>query len=277
MRFRETLLIGAREVREALRSRWFILTTLSFLGLSLGLSFLGLAGAERSGLAGFDRTTASMLNLVLLFVPLVTLSLGSLNIAGDLEDGSLGMLLSQPVSRTEVFVGKYVGLMSAVTMAVLTGFGISGIVVGFFTGGENVKAYLALVGFTLLLALSTLAFGTLLSVSLRSRAKVIGAAFTVWILLVYVSDLGTIGLTIARNLEPGQIFTLALFNPVQQARVLGTIALTDKLEFLGPVAVFGIDHFGSRGLVVLLCGTLMASAVIPLAIGYRIFRRVVVP
>ena len=85
MRPREMTLVAAREFRDALRSRWFILAAGCFLALSLGLSMLGLAGAQRSGLAGFDRTTASLLNLALLFVPLVTLSLGGLGIAGELE------------------------------------------------------------------------------------------------------------------------------------------------------------------------------------------------
>src|ERR1043166_7551661 len=111
MRPRATSLVAARELREAMRSRWFVLAAGCFLILSLGLSMLGLAGAQRSGLAGFDRTTASLLNLALLFVPLVTLSLGALGIAGELEDGSLAMLLAQPVTRGEVFAGKYLGLL----------------------------------------------------------------------------------------------------------------------------------------------------------------------
>jgi hypothetical protein len=45
----------------------------------------------------------------------------------------------------------------------------------------------------------------------------VGAA-SVWLVLVYVSDLGTIGLAIARGLGPGQVFS-ALINPIQQARV----------------------------------------------------------
>src|SRR5262249_4353316 len=86
MRPRAIALVAGREAGQALGSRWFVLASGCFLVLSLGLSMLGLAGAQRSGLAGFDRTTASVLNLALLFVPLVTLTLGGLAIAGALED-----------------------------------------------------------------------------------------------------------------------------------------------------------------------------------------------
>lgn len=268
-------LVAARELREAMRSRWFVLAAACFLVLSLGLSMLGLAGADRSGLAGFDRTTASLLNLALIFVPLVTLTLGGLSIAGELEDESLALLLAQPVTRLEVYAGKVLGLLGAVTASILVGFGATGVIVGWSAGG-NARAFLALVGLTVLLAAATLAVGTLLSIALRSRARVIGAAFSVWLLLVYVSDLGTIGLTVARNLGPGQVFLLALLNPVQQARVLGTLALTDRLEVLGPVGVFGLDHLGSTGLVAVLVGTLVAIAFGALAGGYAMFRKAVI-
>ena len=273
MRLRAIGLVAARELRDALRSRWFVLAAGCFLALSLGLSMLGLAGAQRSGLAGFDRTTASLLNLALLFVPLLTLSLGGLGIAGELEDGSLAMLLSQPITRIEAYAGKYLGLLAAVSASILIGFGATGVIVGISAGGGDVRGFAALVALTLLLGAATLSIGTLLSVALRTRARVVGAAFAAWLLLVYVSDLGTIGLTIARNLGPAQIFVLALLNPVQQARVLGTLTLSQRLDVLGPVGVFGLDQFGMVGLTLLLLGVLVATAVAPLACGYVLFRR----
>lgn len=273
MRPRETGLVAARELRDALRSRWFVLAAGCFLVLSLGLSWLGLAGAQRSGLAGFDRTTASLLNLALLFVPLMTLSLGGLGIAGELEDGSLAMLLAQPITRAEVFAGKYLGLLAVLTASVCVGFGFTGVIVGLAAGGGNVHTFAALVGLTLLLGAATLAIGTLLSVGLRARARVIGAAFAVWLALVYVSDLGTIGLVLARNLGPAQVFVLAVLNPVQQARVLGTLALAPRLDILGPVGLFGLDHFGPTGLAAILISALVATTLAPLAAGYAIFRR----
>jgi Cu-processing system permease protein len=273
MRPREIGLIAACELRDALRSRWFVLAAGCFLALSLGLSWLGLAGAQRAGLAGFDRTTASLLNLALLFVPLVTLSLGGLGIAGQLEDGALAMLLAQPITRAEAFAGKYLGQLGVVAASVCAGFGATGVIVAMTAGGGRVAPFVALLGLTLLLGAATLAIGTLLSVALRARARVIGAAFAVWLGLVYVSDLGTIGLILARNLGAAQVFVLALINPVQQARVLGTMALAPRLDILGPVGLFGLDHFGASGLAMLLAATLVATAIVPLLAGYAIFRR----
>ena len=273
MRPRAIGLVAAREIRDAMRGRWFVLAAACVLVLSLGLALLGLAGARRAGLAGFDRTTASLLNLALVFVPLVTLSLGALGIAGELEDQSLAMLLAQPVTRLEAYLGKYLGLLGAVAAAIVAGFGGTAVVVGLSTGTARLGAFVALLALALLLAAATLALGTMLSVALRSRARVIGAAFTVWLVLVYVCDLGTIGLAIARNLVPAQVFALALVNPVEQARVLGTLVLSDRLEVLGPVGLFGLDAFGLGGLCAVLLAALATATAIPLAVGYGVFRR----
>src|SRR5690606_25278693 len=159
--------------------------------------------------------------------------------------------------------------------AITLGFGATGVLVAALAGGGDASAFLALTGLALLLAAATLAIGSMLSACLRSRARVVGAAFAAWMFLVYVSDLGTIGLTVARSLAPGQVFALALLTPVQQARVLGTLALSDRAEVLGPVGLFGVETFGSQGLVVLLAGALAATALAGLAAGYAVFRKAV--
>ena len=273
MRARIVATIAARELRDAMRGRWFLATAGCFCVLSLGLALLGLAGTERSGLAGFDRTTASVANLALVFVPLVTLTLGGLGVAGDLEDGSLALLLAQPLTRLEAYAGKYVGLLAATTAAVCAGFGATGVAIGCTVGGGRATAFLAFVGVSVLLAAATLGLGTLLSTLLGARARVVGAAFVAWLTLVYVSDLGTIGLAVARHLRAGQVFVLAALNPVQQARIAVTLALSDRLDVLGPAGAFGVDAFGAHGLVGVLVGLLVATAVASLVAGYVAFRR----
>jgi Cu-processing system permease protein len=276
MRLRETSLVLRRELRESLRSRWFLFAAAGYFLLSLALSLVGLAGAERSGLAGFDRTAASLLDLILLFVPLMTLSIGGLGVAGELEDGALGMLLSEPLSRGEVYLGKYLGLLLSFWAAIAVGTGATGLLIGLQDGG-SVRGFVLLVLLTMLLSAATLSIGTLLSAAFPSRARAAGAAFSAWLALVYLSDLGAIGLTIARSLSPAQVFGLALLNPVEQARVLGVLALSDRIDRLGPAGLFGLDALGAGGVLAALVGALLVAALMPLAAGYGLFRRVVVP
>jgi Cu-processing system permease protein len=276
MRLRMIALVGKREVSEAMRSRHFVLSSLAFFLLSLLLSFLGLAGSMRSGLAGYDRTTASLFHLVLIFVPLLTLTLGGLGIAGEIEDGSLATLLSLPLTRGEVFAGKFAGMLLAIWAATLTGFGATGILVGMIAGGGDANLFVVLVLLTMLLAASTLAIGCLISASATKRAKAIAIAFAAWLFIVYLSDLGTIGLAIARELPPRALFLLAMLNPLEEARVLGTMLLSARLDLFGPAGIYALDTLGKLGTAVVLSGALAVWTMMPLLVGARAFRKAVI-
>ena len=103
--FQNVSLIIRKEILDARRNRWFILYTIIFAGLSLGLSWIGLSGIGNYGLSGFGRTSASLINLVLLIVPMMGLTLGASSLAGERERGTLIYILAQPVSRIEVLLG----------------------------------------------------------------------------------------------------------------------------------------------------------------------------
>jgi Cu-processing system permease protein len=237
---------------------------------------LGLAGSMRSGLAGFDRTTASLFHLVLIFVPLLSLTLGGLGVAGEIEDGSLATMLSLPLTRAEIFTGKFAGMLLAIWAAVLTGFGATGVLVGVVAGGGDATLFMLLVLLTMLLAASTLAIGSLISASAAKRAKAIAVAFAAWLSVVYLSDLGTIGLAIARELPPRSLFLVAILNPLEEARVLGTMLLSDRLDLFGPAGLYAMDTFGKAGTALVLAGALALWTVAPLVLGARSFQKAVI-
>src|SRR5690606_22061624 len=144
--------IARRELREAVRSRWFLLYTVAFAALGLGVSYLSAASAGGSGLASFGRTTAGLINLVLLVVPLMALTAGAGAIASDRERGMLAYLLAQPVSRWEVLFGKYAAAALTLFTSVCTGFGLCAAVLATQGAGVTAGNYLLLVGLTLFLA-----------------------------------------------------------------------------------------------------------------------------
>ena len=113
------------ELRASLRNRWFLLYALVFALLSVALSSLSLSGAGMFGFAGFGRTAASLINLVLLVVPLMGLTVGAQSLAGEREQGTLSYLLAQPVGRAEVLIGKLLGLSAALLAALMLGFGLA--------------------------------------------------------------------------------------------------------------------------------------------------------
>ena len=262
-----------------MRSRWFVLAAACFLVLSLGLSMLGLAGAQRSGLAGFDRTTASLLNLALLFVPLVTLTLGGLGIAGELEDA---------VARHAARAADHA--RSRRTPASTSGCSrrcrrrsasASGPPASSSAGraGGNVRAFAGLVGLIAAARRRHARASAPRSRSRSARARASSARRSrSGSLLVYVSDLGTIGLTIARNLasraglragaaEPGRAGARA-----RHARALRPARRPRTGRRLG------LDLLGT-GRACRRCSPACSSRwrLSPLAAGYAVFRKAVIP
>src|SRR5262245_60064871 len=150
------LTIAGRELRDALRSRWFVLYTLAFAALGLGVSYLSAVSAGAAGLDGFGRTTAGLVNLVLLVVPLMGLTAGAGTISSERERGMLAYLLAQPVSRWEVLLGKYAGLAGALLASIALGFGLCAAVMAAVAAGVQPAAVLILTGLTFALALSML-------------------------------------------------------------------------------------------------------------------------
>ncbi len=201
-------LIAHKEVRDSLRNRWFWLYAIAFAVLSLGLSWLSLAGTESAGFAGFGRTTAGLVSLVLLIVPLMALNIGAASIAGERERGTLAYLLSQPVTRCEVLLGKYLGLAAALLAALAAGFGLSGGVIAWYGGGGSAGSYVMLVLLTFVLALAMLSVGLLVSVLARRTAVAVGVAIMLWLLLAFGTDLALMGSTIRFNLRADELMHL---------------------------------------------------------------------
>ncbi len=267
-----TLLLFEKEVRDARKSRWFVLFAALFAGLALSLSWLGLSGLGTYGLSGFARTSASLVNLVVLVVPLMGLLLGALSVAGEREQGTLLTLLYQPVTAVEILLGKYLGLAAALTATVLVGFGLSGVVIARHAGTESIGAYLSLVGWTVLLGLAHLSIGVLISIRARRTVTAVGAAIALWLGIVFFSDLGLMGTAMVLGLSPSSLLWLALANPAQIFRIAVLAALEGNLESLGPAGLYARDVFGDR-LLPALGAWLAAWAVLPLTLGLLLFRR----
>lgn len=102
------LAIAKEELTINIRNKWTIIFAVVFGLLVVSISYFGTMAEGFSGMQDFTRTSASILNLVLYVVPLVALTMGTLSFTGD--KGSTELLYSQPISRAEVLVGKFVGV-----------------------------------------------------------------------------------------------------------------------------------------------------------------------
>lgn len=263
---------AAKELRDARRNRWFVLYTVALAALSLAISGLAVSAQGAYGLAGFGRTTASLVNLVMLVVPLMGLTLGAQSIAAERERGTLLYVAAQPVDLCEIYLGKYLGLGTALVASLSLGFGLSGLVISWRVGGAHVESYVALAGLSTGLALASLGVGLLVSAGARRGPAALGLGIFAWLVLVLLGDLGLMGTAIVLRLDVETLFGLSLLNPLQVFKVAAIAGTRGSLEGLGPAGVYASRTFGPA-LVPMLLGVLAAWVVLPLCSGLVLFRK----
>ena len=264
--------VALRGLRDAARSRWFLLDTLAFLALGLGVSYISAASAGGAGLSGFGRTTAGLLNLVLLVVPLMSLTAGAGAIASDRERGMLPYLLAQPIARWELLVGTYLGLALALIGCIALGLGGCAAVLAWKGEATEPSSLLWLAGLSVALALCMLSVGMLVSVIARTTSVAIGTAVFLWLVLVFVSDLGLMAGTLAFRMRIETLFACCVANPLQVFKMWSLHAIDTSLDVLGPAGLYAMDAFGER-VHLLFGGVLLAWIVLPLALAAVLFAR----
>ena len=263
--------IAAKELRDTIKSRWFWLWTLAFAGLAAILVTVALPGSEIDGYSGFGRTSASLVTLVQLIIPLMGLTLGALSIAGPRQSGALRFLLSHPISRTEAFVGTYVGLAAALAAATAAGFGLAGLVT--VAGGvpADVGVFLWIAVLSWLLSLAMLGAGMLISTLTHTAGAALGGAVFVWLLFVFFGDLGLIGTAAATQLPVSALFAAALTNPIEAFRLAALTTFGGSLDVLGPAGSYAVDTLGDA-LLPTLVAVLVAWVIAPAVIAWLRFR-----
>lgn len=223
--------IAVQEFVICLRGRWVVVFSTVFGALSLAIAYFGTVTAGAAGLQGFERTTASLLNLVLYLVPLLGLALGTLNISR--EYGSNELLFSQPLSRAAILSGRLLGLFAATAASLIVGFGVSAAVIGVQVGSDGVLRFLGMVALSIALAAVFLAIGSVVGLRCGSRTKAFGIALFLWFLFVFLYDLLIMGAAFLVNERTAnQMIFLSLFgNPVDLARVSSLLTLGDATIF----------------------------------------------
>ncbi|GIK65666.1 MAG: membrane protein [Chloroflexota bacterium] len=272
MNFNAVWLIAQKELRDALRNRWFLLYTVIFGGLVLALSMLSRPDVEFTQLAEYNRTVTGLVNLVLLFVPLMALTFGASSISGERETGALKYLLAQPVDRGEVLFGKFLGLASAQLSTLLLGFGVAGVILSTRGGGDGLSGYVVMTGMACLLSLAMLSVGFLISALAHKTSTALGAALFLWLLLVFIGDLGLIGAAIVTQMPTQTTLLLAMINPLQLFKMASIFSALSSLEVLGPAGLYASDTFGGMFMPLMLAG-LVLWILLPLGLAQFAFAR----
>ncbi|MCC6428277.1 MAG: ABC transporter permease subunit [Phycisphaerales bacterium] len=264
--------IAHRELRDAVSSRWFILYTLAFAVLGLAVSLVSASVTGSTGISGFGRTSAGLVNIVLLVVPLMALTAGAASIASDRERGMLSYVFAQPVSRLEVLLGKYVGLGASLLACLCLGLGACALILVWKGVATRPASIVWLAGLSFALALGMLSLGMLISTLARKASVAVGTAIFVWLTLVFVSDLALMTGAVALRLRIEELLAFSLINPLQVFKMWSLHAADASLDVLGPAGLYASEEYGQR--LHLIFGSLLLTWVVfPLAAAAAVLSR----
>lgn len=270
---RLVVLFARKELREALRGRVLLVYGVALVALVVGLSHVALVGGRSSGFAGFGRTTATLVNVVLLLVPLLAILLGGQSISGERESGTLDALIVQPVSKAEIFLGKAIGLSLALVLLLVVAFGVAALVVSRAAHDGDALALASCLGATILLAVSMVSVGIFISTLARARAKAIALGLVAWFTFAVLADMGAIGAAVALGLRSRTVFVAATLNPLEAFKVLATLSIAPRLDVLGPAGTAAVQAWGAGGARAYLACVLLGWTFLPLTGAFWVFTR----
>lgn len=215
-------LIAAKEFRERIRNLWVLVVAVIFAIFALAIAYFGSAQQGAIGFHGIDVTITSLVSLVIYLVPLIALILGYDAIVGEKERGSLELLLSMPITRLEILLGKYLGLGAALSASTMLGFGASLLPLIPQLGANDLYHYAGFVISAILMGMAFLSLSLLVSVLAQDRMRASGVAIGLWFLFVLVFDLLLMGaLVVSQGKLGSELFAaLLMLNPADVFRLL---------------------------------------------------------
>jgi Cu-processing system permease protein len=232
--------IAGKEFWDRIRNRWVLAVALVFTIFALIIAYFGAAQQGSVGFRSIDVTIASLVSLVIYLIPLIALILGFDAIVGERERGSLDLLLSMPITRLELLLGKYLGLAAALSFSTVAGFGMVAIVLSTQLDINALFHYFGFMLSSVLLGCAFLSLAVMLSVFASDRARASGMAIAAWFFFVLVFDLLLLGgLVVTGGQWGGEIFPyLLLTNPADVFRILNIFTLSDVRTLYGLATVF---------------------------------------
>jgi Cu-processing system permease protein len=227
------------------------------------------------GVQDFARTSASLVHLVVLIVPLISLMLGVLSLS--LERGAAEVVFALPIARRTILAGRLAGLFLALALAQSFGFGLAGIVVWLQSGPEGLGAFFTVLAASLVATAVFLALAALLAADAfgRRRTRALALAIVTWLVCEVFIDLAALGLaTLLPSGAASRVLIVAsLLNPIGALRT-GALLLVEGTGAFGAasLALLRFTH-GPMGAAALIALSLAFWIALPSALAARRLER----
>jgi Cu-processing system permease protein len=260
--------VAGWELRLAVRGRMVMGTAVTFTVVCALATLLGLRSVSNLGLAGVGPGTGALINLAILFPPLMGIMLGANSLSSARERSLLPLMLVQPLSRLEHLCGVILGLVGAVWLTIGFGFGASALLLSRVAGTADVSGLLAIVGSALGVGVASVAIGVAISALAGSRLQALGLSMGLWFLFAFAIDLVLAGLAAAVHLGPFGLFVGVLLNPLEAGRILMVLASGADAMTLGPFGAYLDNTVGTTVAALAVCASLAAWTVLSLLVAW---------
>lgn len=208
--------IARTEIKRTVRSR--SLQVLMVLLLTATVLIFRTAG---TGGSFSDEEVVGLLGLPFqLIIPVSAILTGVFSISGDRESGTLRFLLSLPSSRTEVVLGKFLGIGTVITAGVVATTAFAALASYITIGSGQMATLIRIGGATILLGWGFLGFalGVSAVVSTQKRATAIATGGYLTLLLLWEVVVAGTHYAVTQRLPepplPGWVAVLELGNPI---------------------------------------------------------------
>lgn len=220
---------------DLMRSRWSYVYFVFYLLLGFMLLFLN---------NDLSKAIITMMNVIIVLVPLIGTIFGVMYYYNSREFTEL--LLAQPIKRSNIFLGQYLGVATSLTLSLILGLGIPFVLYGLFRSDAIWNFTLLLfVGAFLTFIFTALAFN--IALSNENKIKGFGYAVLLWLFLAVIFD-GLFLLTLVLFEQyPLDKFSLiaTMFNPIDLSRILILLKL-DISALLGYTGAVFKKFFGTN-------------------------------
>jgi Cu-processing system permease protein len=266
--------VAKKEFTDHIRNRWILILIIIFITLTLASSYLaGQQTNSDTALGGIQLTVIALLSIAQILIPLIAVMLGFATIAGEAESGSLALVLSYPLHRSEVLLGKYLGLGAILAFTSLIGFGIGGLIITLLSGTEQILSYIVFIGLSILLSLACLSPILFFSAILKRRITAMGAGIFLFFWTFFIYNAITLGVYFATSKpstsqlinQPAWIWWAQAFNPSDlfESAVYKTFNATTPIHY-----AISLPNYAQMSISLLF---MFLWIIIPLFLAYRFF------
>ncbi|GGH44885.1 nitrous oxide metabolic protein [Mangrovimonas yunxiaonensis] len=220
---------------DLMRSRWSYVYFAFYLLLGVVLLFLN---------NNLSKAIITLMNVIIVLVPLIGTIFGVMYYYNSKEFTEL--LLAQPLKRSSIFLGQYLGVALSLSMSLILGLGIPFIFYGLFKSNVIWDFSLLLITGTFLTFIFTaLAFN--IALSNENKIKGFGYAILLWLFLAVVYDgIFLMSLILFEDYPLDKLsLTGTMLNPIDLSRTLILLKL-DISALLGYTGAIFKRFFGTN-------------------------------